>query len=309
MPQPSRTQVHVDRPLSNLAIAYLNEVGYLFEQMPRIRVAKQGDKYFTFDKDFWFRDEVKKRAPGAESMGSGFEISTATYFCDEYAFHQMVDDSTRANADAPLNIDRDATRFVAHQMALDAEVQLAGTIIGQSVWASSGAPSTTWDNVASTPIEDVRAQHNIIIERTGYKPNAFIAGAEVYKRLLDHPDILDRVKYTQRGIVGADLLASLFDVDRFYVHYASRTTGAEGASSFTYDFLGNSGKNALLCYVDQSPGVFQPSAFAIFEWMPMTMSRFRMDLNRADRIEGNRAYDIKVTASDLGHEFTSAVAS
>jgi hypothetical protein len=284
-------------------------VGYLFDQMPRIRVDKQGNQFFKFTKDFWFRDEVKVRAPGAESMGSGYKVETDTYFCKEYAFHQDVDESTRANADAPLNIDRDATRFVAHQMALDAEVQLAGKVIGQSAWASSGAPSTTWDNVASTPIEDIRAQHNIIIERTGYKPNALIVGAEVYKRLLDHPDILDRVKYTQRGIIGADLLASLFDVDRFYVHYASRTTGAEGASSFTYDFLGNSGKNALLCYLDPSPGVFQPSAFAIFEWMGLTMTRIPVPLKRSDRIEANRAYDIKVTASDLGHEFTSAVAS
>jgi hypothetical protein len=278
----------------------------------KMRVGKQSDKYYIFDKDYWFRTDAAVRGPGAESVGSGYKLSNATYICEVYGLHTDVDDQTRRNADAPINLDRHAVEYVTNGLLLKREKQFVAAFIGASAWSTTSTPSTTWDDVSSIPIENVRAQANVIAEKTGKVPNTLIVGAEVHKRLMDHPDIVDRIKYGAApgspAIVTAQALASLFEVERYLVHRATENTAAEQATG-TYDWMGNSGKNALLCYSAPNPGWRVATAAVMFEWMPLSFDRFRMQQNKADRIEGEEAYDFKVTGDDLAVEFTGAVAS
>ena len=305
--QPSRTQVHVDAPLTSFAQAYVSQLGYVANRIPTVRVNKQGNKYHVFDKANWFRNTAGPRGPGAESVGGGFTVSQGTYFCDVMAFHSDVDDQTRKNADSPIDLDRDAARFVAQKIALKAEKQFAAAFIDASAWANSGAPSTVWGNIASTPIEDVRAQSLAIIENTGFKPNTMIVGGPVHAALVDHPDVLERIKYTQRGVTSADTLAALFEVDNYMVCYATENTTQEDVTA-SFDFVGGSGKNALLLHLNPNPSLISaPTALTRFQWGDMSVKTFRMEQNAADRIEGEDAYDMKVTGSDLGYEWTDAV--
>jgi hypothetical protein len=55
-----------------------------------------------------------------------------------------------------------------------------------------------------------------------------VLGADAITSLKNHPDIIDRIKYTQRGVVTEDLLASLFDVDKILVSYATQETSRSG---------------------------------------------------------------------------------
>lgn len=307
--QPSKTQVHIDVGLTNFAIAYASQFGYVAGQIPTIPTDKQSNKYHKFAPGEWYTNNAGPRGAGSESQGGGFTVSQETYFCDPVAWHVDVDDQTMRNADAPIDLLRDSARFVGQKLALKAEADFASAFFGASVWGGSGAPSPTWDDVSSTPIENIRAQSNGIIEKTGYKPNTLIVGAEVHKRLVDHPDILDRIKYTQKGIASADLLAALFEVDRYMVHYATANSSQEQVTA-SYDFLGNSGLNALLCHLNPSANLISaPTALVRFQWSGMGIERFPMRHLKSTRIEGEQAFDFKVTGSDLGYEFTSAVAS
>ena len=105
MPQPNINSVHVDAILTNISVAYLqNQDNFIADKVfPVIPVDKKSDKYFTYTKNDWFRDEAQRRAPGTESAGGGYNLSTGTYSADVWAFHKDVDDQTVANADAPLN--------------------------------------------------------------------------------------------------------------------------------------------------------------------------------------------------------------
>ena len=120
MPQPTTSDVHVDAILTNISLAFLqSENNFVANRVFRsIPVEKQSDKYFVYTKGDWFRDEAAVRAPASPSAGSGYTLSTATYNADVYAFHKDVDDQTRANADAPLSPDRDATEFITQRMLL-----------------------------------------------------------------------------------------------------------------------------------------------------------------------------------------------
>ena len=320
MAQPSYGDVHVDRPLTTISTAFIQKQDRFIatKVFPVVPVPKQSDKYFTYTQAYWFTSEAQPRAPGSETAGSGFGIGTASYSCDVIGFHKDVDDQTRANADAPINLDRDATEYVTQQLLLKREIDWAATFFATSVWTGSTtgadiAPGD-WDTAAGTPIEDVAAEQIAIIKNTGYKPNIMVVGPEVYEHLKNHPDILERIKYTQRGVVTEDLLAGLFDVERFYVAWAVKNSAKEGATA-SYAFV-NTSKDALLVYAPPNPGLLQPSGGYCFTWTGLNgagleanrIKRYRLEQIASDRIEGEMAYDFKIVSPTCGAFFHGCVA-
>jgi hypothetical protein len=325
MPQPSLNQVHIDAPLTNMSIAYLQSQDLFIANkvFPVIPVDKKSDKFFVYTKNDWFRDEAQRRADATESAGSGYNLTTSSYSADVWAFHKDVGDQTRANSDTPLVPDREATEFVTSRLLLRQEVQFMSDFVKTGVWGTdlagvSGSPSTNefkqWSDFAnSDPIEDIELGKETILGSTGFLPNTLVLGYQTYRKLRNHPDLVDRIKYTSSNVITTDIMARLFDVERVLVAASVRATNNEGATA-AYSF--NFGKAALLCYSAPNPGLMTPSAGYTFAWRGVSgglgatigVSRIRMEHLKADRVEGELAFDNKVTASDLGVYFGTAVA-
>lgn len=319
MPQPTSSDVHVDAILTNISTAYIqNQSNFIANQVFKsLPVEKQSDKFYVYTKGDWFRDEAELRAPASPSAGSGYNLSTSNYSCDVYAFHKDVDDQTRANADAPLSPDRDATEFITQRMLLRREIQWTSDFFTTSVWGTDvvgGTDFTAWSTYASSdPIEDVETGKATILTSTGMMPNTLVMGYNVFRKLRNHPDIIDRIKYTSSNTVDTATIARLLGVERILVSRAVKNTANEGASVSMANVAGN---NAMLCYVAPSAGVLTPTAGYSFEWRGVSdglgqsvgVSRFRMPELRADRIESQMAWDNKVVGSDLGYFFSAAVA-
>lgn len=316
MAQPHYGQTHVDRPLTNISVAYIQSQNNFIASkvFPVIPVDKKSDTYFTYTKNDWFRDEAQRRAPATESAGSGYGLSTASYNCDVWAFHKDVDDQTRANSDSPLNPDRDATQFVTSRMLLRQEKQWAADYFVTGVWGTSTTPSALWSAYStSDPIEDIEAGKQTILTDTGFMPNTLVLGYPVFRQLKNHPDIVDRIKYTSSENITTAMLARLFEVDNVHVAMATNATNNEGETA-AYSLV--QGKHALLAYVNPSPGLLAPSAGYTFNWTGISgglgtnigVSRFRMPEIKADRIEAEMAWDNKLVATDLGYFLESVVA-
>jgi len=114
MSQPTATDVHVDKVLTSISVAYIqDQTNFVAPRVfPIIPVDKQSDKYFTYTQNDWFRDEAQIRGPSQESAGSGWTLSTDNYSCDSYALHKDLDNQTLQNADAPLNLLSEATEYL-----------------------------------------------------------------------------------------------------------------------------------------------------------------------------------------------------
>ncbi len=319
MGQPTQNQVHVDVPLTNISTAYIqSQDAFIASKVfPIVRVQKQTDKYYTYTKNDWFRDEAQLRADSSESAGSGYGLSTASYSCDVYAMHKDIGEQVRNNADSQINLDREAVQFVTQRLLLRQEIQWVTDYFTTSVWATDSTPSNLWsDFTASDPIEDIETGKETILSSTGMMANTLVLGYQVARKLRNHPDIVDRIKYTQ-GVtartVTNEMLAAMFGVDRVLVPYGVKATNVEGetaATSFTH------GKHALLCHVASSPGLLTPSAGYIFAWDGVSgglgqnvgIKRIDVPLKASQRIEGQIAFDNKVVGTDLGYFFNGAVA-
>lgn len=330
MPNPTMSDVHVSQPLTDVSVAFSQQENFVTRSIfPVIPVRKQADKYFKYNLEDILRSDAGPRAPGAESPGSGQRLTTDAYFCDRIALHHDIADPERANADPALNLDADGAEYVTEQISLRFEKDFVDNFFTTAKWdgASSStdmtgqaAPATTasnfrfWSDVASTPIEDIRGEIISMVQNTGKRPNGLAIGPRVYQALADHPDILDRIKYTERGVITPELLAAIFDVARVDILWATQDGGPEGNAATTKAFL--AGKHALLYYAERSPGLKKPTAGYTFVWtgMPgagtngMRMKTFRLERNESDRVEGEGWAAYKQVASKLGAFFANAVA-
>lgn len=334
----TQSDVYISRPLTNLSIAYMqDQTQFIADRIfPIVPVAKQADKFWIYTRADWNRALMKKRADGTESQGAGFGTTTDTYFADVWALHVNIGDQTRANVDEPMDMDRDATNFLSLQGLLRREIDFASTYMTNGVWSFSydgvaSSPTAVgsldptgsannvlhWNDASSTPIEDVRRAKTYVMLRTGIKPNKMALGQQVYDALVDHPDIIDRIKYSSSpgnpSVVNKASLAALFEVEEVVVSAAMYNTTEEGATETNAFILG---KNALLCYAPRRPGLLTPSAGYTFIWRDylgnangaLQISKMRIPTRKADRIEGETAFDQKIVAADLGFFFNGIVA-
>jgi len=323
MASPTASDLHISRPLTNITVAFMQSADqYIADKVfPNIPVDHKSDKYYIYTRDSWNRVQAKPRARATESAGGGWDVDEATYSAVRYAFHKDIDDQDRDNQDEQFNIDREAAEFVANQLLLKREQVFVDNYFKASVWGTNltGVASgptagqfTQWDKAGSTPIEDVEAAVMAQTLLTGFKPNTLILGPQVLSALKNHADILDRIKYTERGLVTTDLLSAMFDVPRIFVPYPIVNSAKEGTAESNAFFYG---KSALLVYAAPSAGIMTPSAGYTFNWRKYTGSssltpttkRFRMEEITSDRIESELYFDMKVVASEMGTWFGSAV--
>ena len=321
MAQPTRSQVHIDGPLTNISIALVQEETHFIATQfaPIIPVQKQSDRYFIWDKAWYRQVNSQRRAPATESAGTGHQVSNDSFFCDVWAIHHDVPWQDRDNADNPLDLDRDALVFLMQDMLIRRDLECATALFADSIWTGSTTGSditvgVSWDQTASVPIQDIADQTSAILESTGKVPNTLVLGYDVFSDLRNHEDLLDRIKYTQRGVVTVDLMAALFDVERVLVARGSRDTEQEGNATATEDFIFNQ-KDAVLLYVNPSPSINAPSACYSFAWtghLPnafgIAAGRIEVPLSKATRIELEMAFDFKVVDATLGAKFDAVVA-
>jgi len=323
---PTRQTAHIDKALTNMSVAYMqDESSFIADKVfPKIPVKKQSDVYFKYNKGDFFRDEARVRGAATESAGGDYAVETDTpYYCRVHAFHKDVNEQDRANYDDPLDADKDANDFVTQKMLIRRETQWANKYFKQGIWTReitgvASAPSANqvikFNLPASDPVKVIAAEIVGMASQTGFKPNTTVLGPEVFYALKNHEDILDRIKYTEKGIVTADLLAALFEVDNVYVAWGVVNSANQGAAD-DIDFI--MGKHMLLCYVNPRPALKKPSAGYIFTWTGLLGSgafgnrivRLPIDLLGlgTERIEGEIAFDAKVIAQDLGVFFVNIV--
>lgn len=317
-------EAHVDRALTNMSVAYLQDAtNYVADKVfPIVPVKRQADLYYIYNTGDFLRDEAQARGAISESAGGDYDLSTDNYYCKKYAFHKDVSPEDRVNYDEPLDADKDAQIFVSQKMLIRREMEWASKFFKSGVWSKeiSGAAAIStgkvvyWNDDASTPIQDITNEAVAMAAKTGFRPNTLVLSPHVFNALKNHYDVLDRVKYTETGIVTTSLLASLFEVDKVYVAWAVVNAGAKGASDNVGFIMG---KNALLCYSNPNPSLRTPSAGYIFAWTGLMgagaygnrIVRLPMDLLGlgVERIEGEIAFDAKKVSDDLGVFFKDIV--
>ena len=332
MPNPTISDLHVNAPLTDMSVAYMqDQSAYIAAKVfPNIPVKMKSDLYYKYNQEDFLTSQMQERAPGAESAGSGWRVSTDSYFCRDFALHDDIPDQNRANADSVFNLDRDSVDFLTQNALIKRELDFASAYFTTGVWSynaagQSGASNMAsnlaqyWNIAASTPIEDMRYAIKTIHKGSAIKPNFAIFGASAWYALLDNQDFIDRVKYASNSSTNParnsqDIVAQILGLKNIYVMEAVYNTAAEGAG-FTGAFVGD--RATLIGYAAPAAGIRTISAGYTFSWTGWTgagiegnrIKKFRLERNAADRIEIEMAYSMKLVAPTLGFFFNNCVSA
>jgi hypothetical protein len=326
MPLLTPSNVHIDQPLSNLTLAYVQEqTNFIADKVfPTVGVQRQSDKYYIYDRANMNRTgDVQKLAPRTEVNRIGMAISNDAYFADVFGLGMDFDEQTLANEDAVLDIRSAGATTLVNRLLIHREEQFAETFFANGIWGTSATPANLWsDYTNSTPITDVTtARRTMQLKSGGFKPNTMVVGKEVRDILINHPDILARLNggatVTNTALITDAKLAEIFEVENFYVMEAVKNTGAEGLAE-SNAFIG--GKHALLVHTPRTAGLMTPAAGLTFAWnnipgvsnLGVTVESFSDDaLKRqqvAEHIQVKMSYDMKVVGADLGYFFNTVIA-
>lgn len=296
--------VHVDQVLTQISIGYPN-IGLVGEKLfPAVPVKKQSDKYYVFGREGWLpEDDV--RAPGAVAREIlGASVSTKTYFAVEHALQIAVTDEERKNADSPLSPDRDGTELVTSKIMLGRERAIQTLATTAANYASTNTTTLSgtsqWnDYTNSDPIGNLRTAKRAIHAKIFREPNKIVIPYPVMSVLEDHPDFLERIKYSERAIFSPELLASLLGFQEVIVPGVGINTAPLGqAESLAYLW----GNDVVIAYVPDRPGLKIPAYGYEFVWEGQVVDRWRENPRKSDIIRCSRAYDHKMTAVDASDD-------
>ena len=330
MSQPDYKSVHVNRPLTNISVAYIQEQdAFVADKVfPNIGSKNVSDTYFKYPKGYFYRDQVKERAPGTAAEQVGYEIEQDSYICKSYALAHAIPDELRANQDSPLDADRDGAQLLVGLGYIKREKLWAAAAFTTGKWALDVTCNTSasdyanntirqWSHADSTPLQDIAYYQQYMLQRTGKKFGTAVMGRAVWTYLKNHTQILNRVLYGgtngSPAVVTKQLVAALLEVDEVLVSEAIENTAAEGQAD-NFQFI--LGKHLLLCHRTRSPGIRQATAGYTFSWTGMygmtdagwRMSKYRDTPRKSDVIDMDMYMTHKIVATDLGIFFNGIVA-
>lgn len=318
MPMPTTSDVHIDAALTDLSIAYRQEYPPVSDVIfPRVTVLQKSDKFFVWNKADLWRRWARKRAPGDSFAEIALRLSTDNFDCEQYAASFPIPFETEDNADAVLDLRRTGTNTINDTLFLEKDITFAESFMRTGIWGTDktgGTDFTKWSDATSNPAGDVLAARRVLRRAVGSNASMKIVatcGNIVETALINHPDAIDRIKYTQAATVDAvrQVLAAWLGVDMLLVNDREYTTSVEGQDG-TYASVFDD--DLLVAAVPTGPGIDVPSAGYTFEWNrkgrgPLYVEEILDQMRDRNIIRGRAHYDQKLVAAPLGYFFSDCV--
>lgn len=312
--------LHVDGYLTSYSEAYAQEESAFVSGVAasNIPVTKQSDLFVKYPRGYFWRDQVARRPLGGRPVQASYKVSSDTYIAEEWALEHVIDDRQRANTDQPINLEENATMLLTQAQMIRSDRLWAQSFFTTGVWTSDfigGADFMQFSDPNSDPLREIEEKSVLMQSSAARRPNTLIAGANVNTEFVNHPDIIDRIKYTQRGVVTADILAAMFGVQNYRVAASVYNSAKEGATD-DVDFIVDP-DSFWLGYIAPQAALNTPTAIGRFAWTGLVpgatnslggvISRGRDGRAYSDYFHSRTAFALKAVSVDLGIFFSHAV--
>lgn len=311
--------VHIDSALTDLSIAYRQDMPPVSDRVfPVVRTDKQSGKYFIWDKADLWRNNARLRAPADLFARIKLGLSNDTFYASQYGEEYVIPDETAVNADSVINLERAGTQVINDNLALVKDVAFATDFMKTGVWGVDKVGTTDfvkWNDATSDPSGDVLEGRRVLKRAVGGSASTKLVGVMgsiVETKLINHPDAIDRIKYTKAATINEvrGILAAWLGLDELHVVDREYTTSADGAATSTFAPVVDD--DLLIVAVPTSPGIDVPAAGYTFVWNEsgrgdMYVESYREEKIKSDIIRGVTYFDHKLVVAALGYFFSDAV--
>lgn len=217
--------------LAAIAIKYRNPRMIADQVFPRVPVAKQEFKYWTFtlSEGFTIPDtRVGRRSRPGQVEFSGTETTSKT---DDFALDDVIPQEDIDNAPANYDPLGRATEGVADLIALDREVRAATLAFTLGNYPSAQrttlSGTSQWSDFAnSDPIAAITGGLDTMVMRA----NVMVIGQLAWTKLSQHPKMIKAIAgyANDSGIVTRQQVAALFELDEVLVGQAFLNSAKKG---------------------------------------------------------------------------------
>ncbi len=258
-------------PLANVSIMYRN-LNYIADLVFPIVPAPGDAKIARYLKGAWFRDEAGIRERGTRSDRGGFPADYVAINPKEYSWASQVTTEDREDAEKigapPMAPDQDAVEFSTDKVDIRKERRVAEIVFGGG-WSDLPYGVDVHGKWAAgegnTFLKTMREGSEYIRSRTGMRPNRLLLSANTLGEIKEEPTVLDKIKYTERGILTVNLLAALLELEMVTIGDAVFSRARERKDGLDFEAVDvwekNKGKgSAFLYYAPRKPGLKMPSA-------------------------------------------------
>ena len=318
--------------LTNMSMAYFQKGEYAAKQLfPICPVALSSSFFYTFDKGDLARDNVSRKPAYGKVAPAIMGHTDDTYKCQVDQIIVGIDqidalNYQRSNAPGAIDPRRAKVRFAVEQMNLHQDILFAKNFFHKGVWRNEwtgdAAADTKnkkflrFDDANFDPVAFFADRKKEMAREGRRKPNKLALGVDAFTALQNHPDIVERVKYTgttaNPAIVTEQVLAQLFGVEQVVVLDSTYNAAGPGKDA-DMQYICDS-KGALLCYTTPSPQIDEPSAGYIFAWDMLGNGNYIAtdqfegeNGTHTEYVEGLISTDMHICAQDLGMYFTDCV--
>lgn len=326
MPQPNIKEEIIAGPLAGVSVAYRN-TDYIADRVfPILDGADPKAKITKYQKGAWFRDEAGIRVAGTRARRGGYPLTTISIATVEYAFAKEVTDEDRrfvkAQGAPVIQPEQDAIEFATDKIDLKKEIRIAELIIA-GTWADGAAGGEDaeggWAAGSGNTFLADMATGKKKIKECGVIANVLLIDYATYLSLKEEDTILQKIKYTQKGVFGTDLLASLLELDEVLVGKAIKSTAEETADGLDFTAANIWEKTAgkgigFLFYRPRKLGLKVPSAgmqvrIAYENGQPRRISTWREKAEHQDVYECAEETHVLQIGADCGYQWKDTYAT
>ena len=263
--------LHINQPLSQIAMAYRPE-GFIADQIaPTVIVPKKSDSYYIWEIADVFRTVDDLKAPGREANIITRSISSGTFNCIARALKEPISYEDIANADAKeLFASRQAAaEAVKDKLLLNMEVRVGTQVTSGTNCGSYSTVASAWNTAGAgnNPIGNIDTAINNVWGLTGIRPNSILFGQTAWESFSRNSNVIS-LAFGESAVGNARIPAyenvkAMFNMERVLVGGAYRNTNQENQAAALSRIYADS---VLVYYAPMAPRRDKASFMYSFNW-------------------------------------------
>ncbi len=310
-------ELHIDVPLSNVAIDYRPEAMIADLICPIVPVNNLTNIVPKFGRRDWLRAENDHRAPGNEARKIHRSVGSESYLCTNHALKTGVTLEDRNNADAVYaqRLYNGAAEWLKSKLMLNWEVRIAAQVTSGTNIGSYSAISSAWtDHTNSDPLSDCFTAMYNVEDSTGKSVNRVVFGKQAFREIRQNTIMRNIVFGVNNGggFMTEEKIANLLGIDKVLVGQAYLDDSNE-AQSESLDHIW--GDHVLFYFAPLSPSIYVPSFMYAFRWSTGNVPNMQVERHpwdskkKEEEIELGYYQDEKITGADYAFLLTNVTSS
>lgn len=284
---------------------------YVARQLfPMFLTAEQSANYYVLGEENALNmPQNIQRGPGGAYSRSRMVLSDDSWNTREYGHEEPVDDRERKKYANALNADIAAIKRLTAILNFNLELRVKTKATSAAV--PTATPATKWNRaLAGDPVADVDAAKTAVFNGCGLEANTMVVSRDTFLELKEHPKVLAKIQYVDRGIVTVDILKAVFGVDNFLVAGLLYNSAAEGAALSPAAVWG---KSCVIAHVEHGQDLLAPNFGRTFGWTGevgpdgVLIESYRQDEIRSDVHRARQDVDEKLVGAKAGYHLSAVL--